>query len=82
MTKQYSRSYEPTIALADRDLEQSQFISGHVELEALTSGKEAEFPLSKCGAMYQRPLFVRQCGVPEGGRTSAADQKHHLGQSL
>ena len=36
-------SYEPMMALADGDIEQSQFVSDHVALEVLTPGKEAEF---------------------------------------
>ena len=36
-------SYEPMMALADGDIEQSQFVSDHVALEVLTPGKETEF---------------------------------------
>lgn len=36
-------SYEPMMALADGDMEKSQFLSDHVELQVLTPGKEAEF---------------------------------------
>ncbi len=36
-------SYEPMMALADGDIEQSQFVSNHVKLEVFTPGKEAEF---------------------------------------
>lgn len=36
-------SYEPMLALADGEIEQSQFFSGHVKLEVLTPGKETEF---------------------------------------
>jgi DNA-binding HxlR family transcriptional regulator len=36
-------SYEPMMALADGEIDQSQFVSNHVALEVLTPGKEAEF---------------------------------------
>lgn len=36
-------SYEPMMALADGEINQSQFVSNHVALEVLTPGKEAEF---------------------------------------
>ena len=36
-------SYEPMMALADGEIEQSQFFSEHVKLEVRTPGKEAEF---------------------------------------
>ena len=36
-------SYEPMMALADGEIEQSQFVSNHVALEVFTPGKEAEF---------------------------------------
>ena len=36
-------SYEPMMALADGEIEQSQFVSNHVALKVFTPGKEAEF---------------------------------------
>jgi DNA-binding HxlR family transcriptional regulator len=36
-------SYDPMMALADGEIDQSQFVSNHVALEVLTPGKEAEF---------------------------------------
>lgn len=36
-------SYEPMMALADGEMQQSQFFSQHVELQIQTPGKEAEF---------------------------------------
>ena len=36
-------SYEPMMALADGEIEQTQFVSDHVALEVLTPGKETEF---------------------------------------
>ena len=36
-------SYEPMMALADGEIDQSQFVSNHVALEVLTPGKEVEF---------------------------------------
>ena len=36
-------SYEPMMALADGDIEQSDFVSNHVDLEVHTPGKQAEF---------------------------------------
>ena len=36
-------SYGPMMALADGEIEQSQFVSKHVALKVLTPGKEAEF---------------------------------------
>ena len=36
-------SYEPMMAMADGEIERSQFFSDHVELEVLTPGKETEF---------------------------------------
>ncbi len=36
-------SYEPMMAFADGEIEQSQFFSDHVRLDVLTSGKEVEF---------------------------------------
>jgi len=36
-------SYEPMMALADGDLEQSEFLSNHVKLEVLSPGKETAF---------------------------------------
>ena len=36
-------SYEPMMALADGQMEQGAFLSGHVELQVSTPGKDAEF---------------------------------------
>lgn len=36
-------SYVPMMALADGEIDQSQFVSNHVALEVLTPGKEADF---------------------------------------
>jgi DNA-binding HxlR family transcriptional regulator len=36
-------SYEPMMALADGKIEQSDFVSNHVDLEVHTPGKQAEF---------------------------------------
>jgi DNA-binding HxlR family transcriptional regulator len=36
-------SYEPMMALADGEIERSQFVSNHVALEVNTPGKETEF---------------------------------------
>jgi DNA-binding HxlR family transcriptional regulator len=36
-------SYEPMMALADSEIEQSEFVSKHVALEVFTPGKETEF---------------------------------------
>lgn len=36
-------SYEPMMALADGDIEQSDFVSNHVDLELHTPGKQVEF---------------------------------------
>lgn len=36
-------SYEPMMALADGEIEQSDFVSNHVNLEVHTPGKQAEF---------------------------------------
>ena len=36
-------SYEPMMAMADGEIEQSAFFSDHVELEVFTPGKETEF---------------------------------------
>jgi len=36
-------SYEPMMALADGEIEQSDFVSNHVALEVHTPGKQAEF---------------------------------------
>ena len=36
-------SYEPMMALADGEMEQSKFLSDHVDLEVLTPAKQAEF---------------------------------------
>jgi DNA-binding HxlR family transcriptional regulator len=36
-------SYEPMMALADREIEQGEFVSNHVSLEVRTPGKETEF---------------------------------------
>ncbi|NKW72081.1 hypothetical protein HGD85_03750 [Rhodobacteraceae bacterium R_SAG10] len=36
-------SYEPIMALADRDMAQSEFLSNHVTLDVITPGKEIEF---------------------------------------
>lgn len=36
-------SYEPMMAFADGEIEQSEFVSNHVALEVFTPGKEAEF---------------------------------------
>ena len=36
-------SYEPMMALADGEMEQSEFFEKHVELDVRTPGKEAEF---------------------------------------
>lgn len=38
-----STSYEPMMALADGEIEQSDFVSNHVDLEVHTPGKQAEF---------------------------------------
>ena len=36
-------SYEPMMAMADGEIEQSLFFSDHVKLEVLTPSKETEF---------------------------------------
>jgi DNA-binding HxlR family transcriptional regulator len=36
-------SYEPMMALADGKMDQEQFMSGHVDIEVLTAGKDVEF---------------------------------------
>ena len=36
-------SYEPIMALADREMAQSEFVSNHVSLDVITPGKEIEF---------------------------------------